>query len=126
MSIFEWTTQPEKLTAWNKQLCNFNIDGDVYYEVNGTLHHPLKPAVVYANGTKKWFQNGQLHRIGGPSIEYSNGGKEWHQHGKLHRLDGPAIEHSSGSKEWWYQGSFARGVRSQEEFEAWIKSLGVK
>ena len=72
-----------------------------WYNANGRLHRDDGPAVIYASGTKDWYQHGYMHRDNGPAYEGVSGSKAWYQHGKLHRTDGPAIEHANGTKSWW-------------------------
>lgn len=48
------------------------------------LHHSIydKPALVFNNGTKKWFHCGLLHRDNKPAVVWSCGIEEWWTHGK--------------------------------------------
>jgi len=73
-------------------------------------HHSFddKPAIIYASGTKLWYQNGERHRMKGPAIERSGGDKVWYLNGKCHREDGPAIEHLGGEKYWYLNGELHR------------------
>ena len=48
-----------------------------YYNSADQLHRTDGPAVIWADGTKLWFQNGQLHRIDGPAVVGSDGYKGW-------------------------------------------------
>lgn len=100
MKIFNWTTQPHQLSAWNKLTTEIDEDGDRWYRVNGRIHRTKGPAAEYADGSKLWYQNGMLHR-----------------------LDGPAMEFSDGYREWFYLGK-AAPVESQAEFEQWLKDFG--
>jgi len=91
------------------------------------LHREDGPAVLYPNGTKKWYQEGNLHREDGPAVEYCDGRTEWWVNGKqarryktkkgwVWRLDGklhrdgglPAVEYGDGSFEWWVNGKLHR------------------
>ena len=45
------------------------------------LHREDGPAIIYSDGTKKWFLKGKLHRKGGPAIEYPDGTCEWYENG---------------------------------------------
>jgi len=44
----------------------------------GQIHRSDGPAVIYSDGTEKWFVNGKLHRLDGPAVVYVNGDKEWY------------------------------------------------
>ena len=48
-----------------------------YYNAAGQKHRDHDPAVIWADGSKFWYQNGQLHREIGPAIEWWNGSVEW-------------------------------------------------
>jgi hypothetical protein len=76
---------------------------------------------VYGNGTKIWrnFKE-QYHRENGPAIEDENGDRFWFINDKLHRLDGPAAEFADGSKEWFLD-DILLPVKSQKEFESYLK-----
>ena len=89
-----------------------------YYNSAGQLHRTDGPAVIWADGTKLWFQNGQCHRTDGPAIEWNNGTKSWYQNGQRHRTDGPAIERGQrGSKAW-----YINDVRlTEDEFNQAVK-----
>ena len=56
-----------------------------YYR--GVLHRDDdKPAVIWSNGTRMWYQCGKLHRNGyKPAIIFSDGTKIWYRYGKLNR-----------------------------------------
>ena len=87
------------------------IDGSKWWYQNGNIHRDDdKPAVEYANGTKAWYQNGNKHRDNDkPAIEYANGTKEWYQNGKIHRdNDKPSVEYADGTKEWYKNNEFVR------------------
>ena len=72
-----------------------------YYNAAGQLRREEGPAIVYKDGTEKWYQNGVLHREEGPAIIYSNGTKIWFKQGKRHRTDGPAAEYYNGAVNWF-------------------------
>ena len=36
---------------------------------------------MYTCGTKFWFQNGLVHRIDGPAVVYADGSKRWYING---------------------------------------------
>ena len=50
-----------------------------YYNEIGQLHRDGdEPAVIWADGTKAWYQNSQRHRDGGkPAVIYPNGIEEY-------------------------------------------------
>ena len=75
-----------------------------YKNSNDQTHNENGPALIYKNGTKKWYKNGLLHRDDGPAIEWSDGDKSWYFEGKLHRKGGPAIDRENGSKSWYFEG----------------------
>lgn len=88
----------------------YNIDriGKLLYStknVNDEYHsYNDKHALLYANGTKVWFQHGMIHRDGTlPAVIHHDGSLEWYRHGKLHRDDDlPAVEYIDGRR-FWYQ-----------------------
>lgn len=87
--------------------------------VDGKLHRIDGPAIIYDNGTIKWYQNGKRHREDGPAFEYYNGMKYWYYNDQLHRLDGPAVEFPNYKKTWYYYGKEIP-CSSQKEFEKLI------
>ena len=72
-----------------------------YRNAAGQLHREEGPAIVYNDGTEKWYQNGKLHREDGPAVTYKHGPKIWFKHGKRHRTDGPAAEYHNGGTIWF-------------------------
>lgn len=85
-------------------------------------------------GIKWWFNDkNQVHRLDGPAIIYPNGTKRWYQNGLLHRLDGPAVEYFSGTDghhtKWWIRGEhyteegFNKKVKEINEINESLKSL---
>lgn len=50
----------------------------------------------------------------------SNGVKIWFKDDEPHRLDGPAMVWINASH-WYYEGTYVKGISSQEEFEEWLK-----
>ena len=72
------------------------------------LHRDEGPAIVYKDGSEKWYQNGELHCTTGPAVIWAYGDLEWWQNGKQHREDGPAVEWHNGSKFWFQNGSCHR------------------
>lgn len=96
----------ESLTL-RKVIDNF---GNVhYYNKDDQRHRINGPAVIYVNGSERWYQHGKLHREDGPAIHRIDGDMYWYQHGKLHRNGGPAVIRLSGYKEWWEYGRYIRG-----------------
>jgi hypothetical protein len=72
------------------------------------LHHRLgdRPAVIYENGSREWWQFGQHHRDGDrPAIIRASGVQEWMKYGKRHRDgDQPAAIYAVGIHVWWQNG----------------------
>jgi hypothetical protein len=95
-----------------------------YYNIYKLFIHHREdgPAIEYTNGDKYWYQNGNIHRDDGPAIEYADGDKSWCQNDKLHREDGPAVELANGNKRWYFNGNEIV-VKSQEEYEKYIKYM---
>jgi hypothetical protein len=77
-----------------------------WLDSNGKLHRDDGPAVIYADGTKEWFQHGRYHRDDGPAIDEADGDKEWWQHGRRHRDDGPAIEWDDNQNYWFLRDKY--------------------
>jgi hypothetical protein len=69
-----------------------------------------EPAVIYANGNKKWYINDKCHRDGDePAIIFANGTKHWFVTDKLHRdNDQPAVICANGDKYWFINDKFIR------------------
>jgi hypothetical protein len=89
--------------------CKVDARGTVrHFNAQGQLHREYGPAIVYADGTRTWYQNGMWHRLDGPAVEFPNGRREWYQKDLLHRLDGPAIEYPDGHREWFQHGRWHR------------------
>ena len=63
-----------------------------------------KPAVIYANGTCRWYKSGKQHRDGDePAVVCADGTRCWYKNGKLHRDgDEPAVIYTDGTR-WWYR-----------------------
>ncbi len=78
-----------------------------WYNNNRQYHRDNDlPAVIYADGSKEWYQNGWLHRDNDlPAIIHDNGDQYWFQFGQLHRdNDLPAIVYANGSEDWYQNG----------------------
>jgi len=74
------------------------------YLVFNKWHREDGPAVIRADGKRRWYRNDKLHREDGPAVIYANGEQHWYQNGVLHRLDGPAIMKPNGRREWYQYG----------------------
>jgi len=82
-----------------------NYKTEYRLKCNDKLHSIYdKPAVIYSDGGKVWYQNGKKHRNDKPAIICSNVGKHWYQNGKLHRNDNPAVIYSDRYKVWYQNG----------------------
>lgn len=57
-------------------------------------------------GTTRHFRGlGELHRDdGGPAVVWADGTRQWWQEGRMHRTEGPAVVHDDGTDEWWVRG----------------------
>lgn len=125
--------------------------GDViiYQDANHDYHRIGGPAIIYADGTKRWYYHGYLHRTDGPAeivrpSDISAGYRTWWVNGKLHRTDGPAILYNNGRIMWYESGQrhredgpaiidrnhqkyYIRGVYyTKEAFEEFIKHKKFK
>jgi len=84
--------------------------------INGFLQsQDDKPAVVYKNGSREWYDHGKLHRKGSPAriLEGDDSRQEsWYNFGERHREDGPAeIYYKNGKKaetKWYLNGKLGR------------------
>ncbi len=79
-----------------------------YLNDKSQLHREDGPAVIYTDGSQRWYKNGKIHREDGPAKIYSNGAQVWYKNGELHRKDGPAIFYDDGRKEWWENDKFIK------------------
>ena len=70
----------------------------------GQYHRTDGPAVVRADGSRRWYQNGKRHRTDGPAVVYADGAQLWYQNGRCHRTDGPAIVCADGTQRWYLKG----------------------
>lgn len=88
---------------------------------NDYLHRENGPAVIWKSGDKEYRINGQLHREDGPAIEYTNV-HMWYFNDKLHRIDGAAvIDFFEDSKEYWYKGKEVEDIKTDEDYNNFIK-----
>jgi len=64
----------------------------------------------FFESTKSWMirENGLLHCKWGPAVIYSDGTEKWYFMGRLHRTDGPAIIRPRGFNEHWCMGKRIR------------------
>jgi hypothetical protein len=76
-------------------------------------------------GDKVWWENGRFHKEGAPAIEWADGAESWYIDGNLHRLDGPAIITSNGNKKWYINDEYIN-VKSQKEFEQYLRLLAFQ
>ena len=77
-------------------------DGTIrYYNVDGQLHNPGGPAIIYADGYKEHRINDQLHNPDGPAVIWPDGNKEYWIDDHLHNPHGPAVVWADGSKAHW-------------------------
>ena len=65
--------------------------------------------------------NGDPHCEDGPAIVWANGTKEWYQNGLHHREDGPAVEFPSGMHKWCLNGI----IFSQQRYYKRLAELGI-
>ena len=72
--------------------------------LNGQLHRIDGAAVIYADGSQRWWLNGQRHRIDGAAVIWADGSQFWWLNGQRHRTDGPASIYADGSQRWWLNG----------------------
>lgn len=52
-------------------------------------------------------------------------GIAYYLNGQKHRLDGPALDYEDGYGDWYYHGQWI-DVKSQEEFESYLKVLAFE
>lgn len=101
MKIFDWTSHPEKLVAWNTEVKITDKRGHQYWYVNGELHRNTdRPAIVYSHGSKFWYKNGEGHREG----------------------DKPSVVRPNGRLEWWRNGYWI--ADNLEDYQKWVKNTG--
>ena len=65
MGVRYWTKEGEHYVS------------DDYADLSNNLHRDDGPAIIYANGTKAWFQHGMRHREDGPAYIGHDGRKVW-------------------------------------------------
>ncbi len=75
---------------------------------HGKLHREDGPALIWPDGTQKWYWHGEPHREGGPALIWLNGAQIWCLHDKYHRENGPAVIMPDGRREWYLNGNWHR------------------
>lgn len=91
---------------------NYTIIGNNYLLFKNDVLHSFndEPAIIFADGTKCWYDNGLLHRGNDkPAIIYQNTTLEWYRYGKLHRDSElgtllPSVIYSNGIKDYYQNG----------------------
>jgi len=71
-------------------------------------------------------ENNKFHNESGPALIYKTGTKMWFKHGIQHREDGPAYERTDGYKAWYLNGKWLKTIKSQEEFERYLKLIAFQ
>lgn len=62
--------------------------GDQYwYDKDGKVHRDGRPAVIYSDGTRFWFQHGKRHRTDGPAEIWPDNTGWWYLNGKRYTFD---------------------------------------
>ena len=65
-----------KCKVWKQNMC-YHRDNDL-------------PAIIYPNGTQRWYKEGKMHRDNDlPAVIYvdGTGAKEWYKEGKRYRVE---------------------------------------
>jgi len=85
-----------------------SAEGDIfYYNENNELHNENDEPAAILN-------------IFGKKTKY------WYHHNNIHRENGPAIEHHSGSRSWYLNGKWLQNIKSQEEFERYLRLIAFQ
>jgi hypothetical protein len=79
--------------------------------------------IIDRYNTKIYYKDGLFHREDGPAIEHANGHKAWYINGMRHREDGPAIIFSNGLERYYFYDQMLPNIKSQKEYEKYIKLL---
>ena len=75
-------------------------------------------------GTKQWYnKKGQLHRTDGPAVVYADGTKQWWQNDERHRTDGPAVVYADGTEIWFINGEPIKPI--PKHILLWRKKLNA-
>jgi len=124
-------------------------NGDEYHTKGFGFHRDDKdengytlPAVIMADGSKKWIKNGKLHRDDKdengntlPAWIMIGGSKRWYKNGELHREEKdengytlPAWIDADGSKGWYKNDKLYREEKDENGYTlpAWIKADGSR
>lgn len=86
----------------------------------------MQPVIEISNGVKRYWADEKkryLHNENGPAIEYLDGSYQcYYIYGRPHRLDGPARIYNDSIilNQWYVDGEYI-DVRSQEEFERYLR-----
>ena len=121
------------IPEWVQEI--FSNDVREYHAMNGKLHREEKdenglvlPAIIYANGSQRWWKNGKLHReckdengLVLPAMIYANGSQRWwYQNGELHReckdengLVLHAVIYANGTREWYQNNKLHRECKDE-------------
>ena len=64
-----------KVESEYDDLDKYNNYGDIYYYKKGTrtYHNPYGPAYINKQGYKEYFIDGKIHRLDGPAVIYPDG-----------------------------------------------------
>ena len=76
----------ELLTEKFEQPTEVDSDDNMYWLNDlGQLHRDGdKPAIIWADGGRRWYKNGELHRDGDkPAVISASGTKLWYKNGEL-------------------------------------------
>ena len=69
--------------AWVGREHSIDLEGVESFYVNGLLHSENGNwARKHPDGTVEWYQYGELHRVFGPAIIYNDGSKRYFKNGK--------------------------------------------
>ncbi len=58
----------------------------IWEDSDGLYHREDGPAIIYPNGTERWFYHGQYHRTDGPAITTEDGTIAWFLHNRVRTL----------------------------------------
>ncbi len=118
-NYFEYWLQFEKNDPPNKIK-----DGIKYYNQDVVTSRAYDRPAEVGPEYVKWLKNGKRHRNGDkPALIWKDGTKCWFQNGKLSRLNGPAYIDCVGREEYWINGTH---FSSKEEWQKEIDSIWTK
>lgn len=122
-NIFNWSSNPQTLSAWSQQVKYVDAYGSQVWLKNGKLHRSDGPAIIYSDGIGIWYKNGLRHRDGGPAyFDPLTGDQIWYRDGEAHREDGPAVIQDGRIPRWFLNGIELEGVDTQKKFEQYMKN----